>query len=100
MTAQRGLRWQRHGATLRLEGVLDCDSLEAFWSQRQALLAGVACLDIRGLSRVDSAGLALLLHAQNLGPDAPIPLSGVSERLHSLIALYNLQAIVLCETAS
>ncbi|AOV98650.1 anti-sigma B factor antagonist [Edwardsiella hoshinae] len=94
---QEELRWQRDGAHLRLQGALVCDALGEFWRQRQTLLQGVDCLDISGVTRVDSAGLALLLHAQNLYPGTPIPLRGVSERLHTLIALYNLREIVLCE---
>ncbi|MFV4845463.1 lipid asymmetry maintenance protein MlaB [Edwardsiella tarda] len=95
---QDALRWQRDGTILRLHGELVCDALGAFWRQRQALLQGINCLDISGVTRVDSAGLALLLHVQNLCPGTPLPLRGVSDRLHTLIALYNLHEIVLCES--
>ncbi|WP_370555261.1 lipid asymmetry maintenance protein MlaB [Edwardsiella tarda] len=94
---QDALRWQRDGTILRLHGELVCDALGEFWRQRQALFQGINCLDISGVTRVDSAGLALLLHVQNLCPE-PAPLRGVSDRLHTLIALYNLHEIVLCES--
>lgn len=80
--------------------MLECDSLGEIWQQRQALLTGIACLDISELSRVDSAGLALLLHVQNLRPEMPIPLRGISDRLRTLITLYNLQEIVPCAAPS
>ncbi|MEG2830875.1 MAG: lipid asymmetry maintenance protein MlaB [Edwardsiella sp. (in: enterobacteria)] len=100
MTARGELRWRRVDATLYLQGALECDSLDALWQQRQTLLTDITCVDISELSRVDSAGLALLLHVQNLRPETPIPLRGVSERLRTLITLYNLQDIVVCTAPS
>lgn len=86
------LSWQQEGQTLKLSGELDRDSLLALWNVRQTALQGVSRLDVSGLRRVDSAGLAMLVHVQNEGRQ--LVLTGVTDRLHTLIALYNLRDII------
>ncbi|MDQ3618232.1 MAG: STAS domain-containing protein [Pseudomonadota bacterium] len=41
-------------------GILDRDACAALWKQALPLLAGVRGIDLTAVSRVDSAGLALL----------------------------------------
>ncbi|MCW2479448.1 lipid asymmetry maintenance protein MlaB [Candidatus Symbiopectobacterium sp. NZEC135] len=90
------LRWTSQDTTLGLSGDLDRDSLLPLWQQRETLLKGKQALDIAALERVDSAGLALLVHLyqqqSRLTPSFVI--SGASERVKTLIALYNLNDII------
>lgn len=90
------LRWTSQDSTLALSGDLDRDSLLPFWQQRETLLAGKYVLDISALERVDSAGLALLTHVyqQQISSQAPFSITGASERVKTLIALYNLNDII------
>ncbi|MEH0832848.1 lipid asymmetry maintenance protein MlaB [Pectobacterium cacticida] len=89
------LNWQTQASTLALTGDLDRETLLPFWQQREALLAGKTTLDVSGLNRVDSAGLALLVYVHQLPPSGGnIKIVGASERLKTLIALYNLKEII------
>lgn len=91
------LSWHTQGQTLILRGELDRDTLPTLWQQHQGLLDGIRFLDVSGLKRVDSAGVALMLHfyhQQQRG--ATLALTGVTDRLRTLIALYKLQAILPC----
>lgn len=90
------LRWTSRDTTLALSGDLDRDSLLPFWQQRETLLAGKPVLDISELGRVDSAGLALLTHVyqQQSTSQASFTIVGASERVKTLIALYNLNDII------
>ena len=65
-------------------------------AQREALMADKAIVDVAPLQRVDSSGLALLLHLreQQRQHGVELKISGMTERLQTLIALYNLQTIM------
>lgn len=90
------LSWQRKESTLSLQGELVHNSLLPLWLQRDQLLQGVERIDLGQLSRVDSAGLALLVQLKSLYPaESPLHLLAISSPLQSLIALYNLQDILL-----
>lgn len=92
------LHWQVDGEVLRFSGVLDSQSLLCFWAQRHTLLPGKRVLDLTAVTRVDSAGLAMLIHIQNETYGlATIKLIGGSERLSTLIKLYNLNEIMPIE---
>lgn len=93
-----GLSWRKQGQALILQGELDRDTLLILWQQRQQLLDGIRFLDVSGLKRVDSAGVALMLHFyhQQQQRGDTLALTGVTDRLRTLIALYKLQAILPC----
>ncbi|AVT57005.1 lipid asymmetry maintenance protein MlaB [Pectobacterium versatile] len=89
------LNWQAQDSTLALTGDLDRETLLPFWQQRESLLVGKTTLDVSGLNRVDSAGLALLMHVYQQPPSGgEIAIVGASDRLKTLIALYNLNEII------
>lgn len=95
------LSWRSQQSTLVLAGGLDRETLLPLWQQRDLLLADKRALDVSGLSRVDSAGLALLIHfyyqrSQNGGE---LKIIGAGDRLKTLIALYNLNEIIPVEPA-
>lgn len=95
------LSFESQQQTLILRGELDRETLLPLWDQRERLLADKTALDVSQLQRVDSSGLALLVHLRELQRQRGVELkiSGATERLKTLIALYNLQAIMPVDTA-
>ena len=92
MTGQ--LSWTRDGETLALRGELDQDLLVPLWEARAQATDGVSAIDLSAVTRVDTAGLALLVHfialIRRQGVEAK--LTGKSENLQTLVRLYNLPA--------
>lgn len=88
------LIWTRSGERLALQGELDQDLLVPLWDDRLQVTEGVSTIDLNAVTRVDTAGLALLVHFVALirrqGREAQ--LIGKSDNLQTLIALYNLPA--------
>lgn len=85
------INWQHKGNTLFLNGVLDRQTLDQVWKQRQVLFKDISDVDVSALSRVDSAGLALLVYCSL---QFHLKLIGVSEQLTTLIKLYNLGKVI------
>lgn len=96
------LRWESQPPRLTLHGELDRETLVAFWDVRKTLMAGVTCLDVSGLARVDSSGLALLVHLREEASQqgTSLTIAGITDRLRTLIALYNLQDIIPSDTTA
>ncbi|EHD23448.1 MULTISPECIES: lipid asymmetry maintenance protein MlaB [Brenneria] len=90
------LSWQSQQSTLLVAGALDRETLSPLWRQRDKLLADKTTLDVSGLDRVDSSGLALLIHFyhQRLQQGVELKIIGAGDRLKTLIALYNLNEII------
>ncbi len=91
------LSWSREGERLVLQGELDQDVLNPLWDARVEAMSGVSCIDLHGVTRVDTAGVALLVHlvAQGKKQGVSVSLDGVSENVVTLAALYNLPSDVL-----
>lgn len=91
------LSWQREAGTLSLHGELDRDTLLILWQQRETLVSHIETIDVSDLERVDSAGLALLVHLREICREQGVTPNfiGISDKLHSLITLYNLQQIIV-----
>lgn len=86
------LSWQIEATTLILKGVLHRDTLLLLWQQYETITQQTNTIDISALSLVDSAGLALLVHMrQHIQQQRTAQFSGISDKLFSLISLYNLQ---------
>ncbi|WNN44807.1 MULTISPECIES: lipid asymmetry maintenance protein MlaB [Winslowiella] len=96
------LSWQVEASTLHLRGELDRETLLSLWQQRETMMKQIDTIDVSALDRVDSAGLALLVHLrQILQQQGKNPLfTGVTDKLSSLITLYNLQQIIVSSTES
>ncbi|WP_410013364.1 lipid asymmetry maintenance protein MlaB [Sodalis sp. C49] len=92
------LSWQAEEDTLVLRGELDRVTLLPFWEQREQALQGIRFLDVSRLDRVDSAGVALMLHlcALQARRGGTLMLTGVTDKLRTLITLYNLHNILPC----
>ncbi|MDA8492721.1 lipid asymmetry maintenance protein MlaB [Kluyvera georgiana] len=86
------LSWTRDGERLMLRGELDQDFLVPLWDARNEATQGVSVIDLNGLSRVDTAGLALLVHLVDLirSQGRKVSLEGVSKKVATLKRLYNL----------
>ncbi|QCR37346.1 lipid asymmetry maintenance protein MlaB [Nissabacter sp. SGAir0207] len=96
------LNWASRGQTLVLTGDLDRDTLLPLWQQRESLLAQHTALDLSQVGRVDSPGLALLVHlrAEARARGAALTLEGMTDRLETLITLYNLDEIIPVSAAA
>jgi len=90
MTQQ--LTWTREGERLSLQGELDQDVLNPLWEARVQAMQGVSVIDLSALSRVDTAGVALLVHliAEARQQGQSVTLAGVSDKVVTLAQLYNL----------
>lgn len=93
----QSLIWTREGDTLALAGELDQDVLNPLWDARVDAMKDVTCIDLSQVSRVDSGGLALLVHLvdQAKRQGNSVSLQGVNEKVYTLAKLYNLPADVL-----
>ena len=88
------LRWAREEDLLRLEGELDQDFLVPLWEARAEATQGVGTIDLSAVTRVDTAGVALLIHLieEIKRQGHRVNLVGVSEKMNTLVQLYNLPA--------
>ena len=91
------LSWTREGERLALQGELDQDVLNPLWDARVEAMKGVSCINLQAVTRIDTAGVALLIHLIDQGKKQgfQVSLEGVSENLKTLAELYNLPADVL-----
>jgi len=87
----------KEGSTLYLAGELDSDTVLPLWQQRNSVVSGMRVFNLSGLTRVDTAGIALLIHLLALAKQQTkeAHLEGVSEKIASLIQLYNLPETLL-----
>ncbi|MEA5213536.1 lipid asymmetry maintenance protein MlaB [Enterobacter cloacae] len=91
------LSWSREGETLTLSGELDQDLLNPLWDKRHEAMQGVTLIDLSHVTRVDTAGIALLAHLVAVGKKqgAIVTLHGASDNVVTLAQLYNLPQDVL-----
>jgi phospholipid transport system transporter-binding protein len=94
------LSWISQQHTLVLSGELERETLLPLWQQRATVLADKTVIDVAQLQRVDSSGLAMLLHLceEQHQHGSELKISGITDRLKTLITLYNLQSIIPVDT--
>ncbi|HFZ8996127.1 TPA: lipid asymmetry maintenance protein MlaB [Citrobacter freundii] len=94
---QQSLSWTREGEKLMLAGELDQDVLNPLWNARTEAMKGVSCIDLSQVTRVDTGGLALLIHliAQAKKQGNSVLLAGVNDKVYTLAKLYNLPPDIL-----
>jgi len=85
------IRWQQRNNIMQLRGVLDKNSLNTVWQNRKQLFNGIEYLDITSLSRIDSVGLAVLVHCCLV---FNTKLTGMNPQLAILVKLYNLDEVI------
>ncbi|WP_380179835.1 lipid asymmetry maintenance protein MlaB [Kalamiella sp. sgz302252] len=90
------LNWRIEANQLHLAGELERETLLPLWQQREKVMTQIDTIDVSALERVDSAGLALLVHLRQivLQQGKNPSFTGVTDKLRSLIALYNLQQFI------
>ena len=73
------------------------DFLLPLWEIREEAVKGITSIDLSRVSRVDTGGLALLLHLIDLAKKQGnnVTLQGVNDKVYTLAKLYNLPADVL-----
>ncbi|PKV10694.1 STAS domain-containing protein [Xanthomonas prunicola] len=82
---------QRTGDTLIITGVLDRAAVTAAWAQAIAQLDGARTLDLAGVQRLDSAGVAMLAElAARLRQTGSGAVVGEASGLDELRAAYRL----------
>lgn len=88
------LSWTRDGGRLLLQGELDQDFLVPLWEARAEATLGTETIDLSAITRVDTAGVALLVHLVALIRDQgrTVSIEGKSEKMKTLVELYNLPA--------
>lgn len=86
------LLWTRENGCLILKGELDQDWLVPLWEARAEVTQGIDSIDLSQVTRVDTAGLALLIHfVSDLREQGKnVTLRGKSENMQTLVQLYNL----------
>ncbi|MDX6020584.1 lipid asymmetry maintenance protein MlaB [Scandinavium sp. V105_16] len=86
------LRWTREGGRLSLQGELDQDFLVPLWEAREEATQGIDTIDLTAITRVDTAGVALLMHlvAHIRQQGGTVKIEGKSEKMNTLVQLYNL----------
>ncbi|HDR2357315.1 TPA: lipid asymmetry maintenance protein MlaB [Enterobacter kobei] len=91
------LSWSREGETLKLSGELDQDLLNPLWDKRLDAMQGVTLIDLADVTRVDTAGVALLAHLVAVGKKqgTSVRFHGASDNVVTLAQLYNLPPDVL-----
>lgn len=97
------LSWQVQQGKLSLTGELENQTLLPLWQwMQQPLAEPFDTLDVSGLNHVDSAGLALLLHLLNAANkrNVSLRLEGITDKLKTLITLYNLQDVIASQSTS
>lgn len=95
MTAR--LDWGVAEETLSLTGELTQETLNPLWRARDGVIRNIKRIDLSQVLRVDTSGLALLIHLIALAKKRgnTVILDGVSEKALTLARLYNLPQDVL-----
>lgn len=91
------LNWRVESHQLLLSGELERQTLMALWDQRESVMKQVDTIDVSALERVDTAGLALLVHLRQIAlhQGKTLLFTGITDKLRTLISLYNLQQIII-----
>lgn len=86
------LLWTRDNGCLILKGELDQDWLVPLWEVRAEVTQDIDSIDLSQVTRVDTAGLALLIHfVSDLRQQGKhVTVRGKSENMQTLVQLYNL----------
>lgn len=82
---------QRNGEALVVTGVLDRAAVTVAWPQAIAQLDGIRTLDLSGVQRLDSAGVAMLAElAARVRSTGTVTVVGEASGLDELRAAYRL----------
>lgn len=93
------IEWQvQENGLYSLSGTLERDTVPAFWRQRHEWMPQEAKvqLDLRAVTRVDSAGMVMLLHIyqQLSSHGSELTLLNVPEQLMTLLRLSHVESML------
>lgn len=83
---------RREGEALRFSGALVRDAVPALWRAAQPQAVGARGIDIAAVTRIDSAGLAMLSALAGAATGGGIDVTGQPPGLADLRAAYRLDA--------
>lgn len=83
---------RRDGEALHVSGAVTGPAVPALWRNARPQCAGARRIDISGVTRIDSAGLALLSALVDAAGSAGIEVVGAPAGLADLRAAYRLDA--------
>ncbi len=88
-------RVEKTDTGLEFFGVIDFQSIPALLKKMPETSPAESVLDISEASKIDSAGLAFLIHwgNRNLAPDQKIRLRGASSQARQLIDIMRLKSV-------
>ncbi|RUO59792.1 STAS domain-containing protein [Pseudidiomarina marina] len=95
----KSCEWQRNEQNeIVLVGELDRMTVPALWKQRKSWLSGerVLTLNLRDVTKVDSAGVAMLLEAKRalLAEQRELVITHASKQLHAMVQMSGVQALL------
>ncbi|VFP82973.1 lipid asymmetry maintenance protein MlaB [Candidatus Erwinia haradaeae] len=90
------LEWEVNHKNLYLRGELTYKTLRPLWSMREKVMQCIENINVCKLTRVDTGGLAFLIHLQymSIQNGKALCFSGITPQLYALITLYHLQNII------
>lgn len=95
----KSCEWQRNEQNeIALTGELDRMTVPALWKQRKSWLDGerVLTLNLQNVTKVDSAGVAMLLELKRavLADQRELVITNANEQLHSMVQVSGVQALL------
>ncbi|RZQ56128.1 STAS domain-containing protein [Pseudidiomarina tainanensis] len=91
--------WQRgEDNEIQFIGELDRMTVPALWKQRKSWLSGeqVLTLNLQGVTKIDSAGVAMLLEAKRavLADQRELAITHANQQLHAMVQVSGVSALL------
>lgn len=84
----------RDGATLKVAGPMNIDSVSALLAQSAGMLEGLALVDLSGVTEADSSAISLLLEWRRQAKSAALHFANLPPALKSLADLYGVADLI------
>ncbi|OZB06932.1 MAG: hypothetical protein B7X54_00340 [Idiomarina sp. 34-48-12] len=95
----KSCEWQRNEQNeIALSGELDRMTVPSLWKQRKSWLHGeqVLTLNLAGVTKVDSAGVAMLLETKRaiLADERELVITNANQQLHAMVQVSGVEALL------
>lgn len=84
----------REGATLKVAGPMNIDSVSALLVQSAGMLEGLTLVDLSGVTEADSSAVSLLLEWRRQAKNAALRFANLPPALKSLADLYGVADLI------
>lgn len=84
----------REGATLKVAGPMNIDSVAALLAQSAGMLEGATTIDLSGVTEADSSAVSLLLEWRRLAKKTALRFAHLPPALQSLAELYGVADLI------